>query len=61
MVVPTTAIDSSTGGVRITWTAPYDGGDTITEYKVEIFDSTSAYTVESSACLGTDPTLLSTL
>lgn len=36
MTAPTTSIDSTTGGVKISWTAPDSQGDTITAYKIEI-------------------------
>ena len=32
---PVTTIDSATGGLTISWTAPYDNADTITEYLIE--------------------------
>jgi len=36
MVTVTTAIVSSTGAVRITWTAPEENGDAITGYNILI-------------------------
>jgi hypothetical protein len=59
MVAATTAIDAATGGVTISWTAPADGGDAITEYKVEIRGGGGVFSTESTACPGTDATLLS--
>lgn len=35
-----TTIDSVTGGVKIAWTAPFNNGDSIIAYKIEIQDST---------------------
>jgi hypothetical protein len=31
-----TSIDSSTGGVKIAWSTPSNGGSVITSYKIEI-------------------------
>ncbi len=38
MSAVTTSIDSSTGGIKISWTAPLNNGNTITKYKIEISD-----------------------
>jgi hypothetical protein len=59
MVAATTAIDAATGGVTISWTAPADGSDAIVEYKVEVQSGGGAFNTEATACLGTDPAVLS--
>jgi len=35
----TTSIDDETGGVRITWAAPYSNSDTVSQYLVQIQDT----------------------
>lgn len=37
--LPVTSIDSITGGVKITWIAPYENGAVISAYQIEILDS----------------------
>jgi hypothetical protein len=39
VALPVTSIDSITGGVKITWTAPYENGAVISAYQIEITDS----------------------
>jgi hypothetical protein len=36
MNVVITSIDSSTGGVKISWSSPVSNGEAVTAYKVEI-------------------------
>jgi len=51
MTTVTTSIDSSTGGVKIVWTAPHDGSSTIDAYLIEIADSTSTtWTADTTNC-----------
>lgn len=57
-----TTIDESTGYLKISWLPPSSNGDSITGYKVEIFDVliTTAFE-ESTYCPGTSTTLLQNL
>jgi hypothetical protein len=41
MSAPTTSIDSSTGDVLISWSAPSSNGKPITAYLIQILDSLS--------------------
>jgi hypothetical protein len=59
MVAPSTAIDGATGGVTISWTAPADGSDPIVEYRVEIKSAGGTFNIESTACLGTQASVVS--
>jgi hypothetical protein len=53
MSTVTTSIDSTTGGVKISWTAPADGSSTITSYSIEIKEKgTSTYTADLTDCNG---------
>lgn len=47
MAAAVTALDSATGGVKITFTAPSDNADTITAYKIEIAHPTSQWSATS--------------
>ena len=38
MNAPTTSIDSSTGGVKIAFTTPLNNGESITGYKIEVYN-----------------------
>ncbi len=63
MSAPITSIDSATGHVKISWTAPNNNGDDITAYNVYIgnFDSTT-WTIDSTNCGSTTvPSLLTGL
>jgi len=55
MDLPTTSIDAATGGLKITWTAPYDGASAILSYLIEIKDQAGTAQVTSS-CDGSDTT-----
>jgi hypothetical protein len=57
MSAPTTSIDSSTGGVKIVWTAPSANGDAITEYKIEVQDKTSVWKEDTTNCEGAGTTI----
>ena len=53
MTAVTTSIDSSTGGVKISWTAPADGSSTITSYSIEIkVKGSSTYIASTADCNG---------
>lgn len=60
---PITSIDSSTGGVAITWTAPSARGAPITSYLIEILDVIvgSGTWHNVSSCNGSDPTIMAAL
>lgn len=65
MSAPVTSIDSATGDVVITWTAPFDGHETITSYTIMIAnklgaDTTNAadYVVNPSYCNGADSAIM---
>lgn len=60
MTAVTTSIDAATGGVTISWTAPHDGSDAIVEYKIEIKQNDGNWYHETTHCVGTSATLLST-
>eukprot|EP00347_Sterkiella_histriomuscorum_P011727 403371340 len=56
-----TSIDSSTGGVKVSWIAPESNGESIDYYTIEIAtnpDMTS-WKIDSVNCPGTDPSLTS--
>ena len=59
----TTSIDSSTGGLRIDWVAPFANGESIDSYKVEIATTAAktAWARDLVNCPGTDPTITSCL
>ena len=53
MATVTTSIDSSTGGVKISWTAPADGSSTIDAYFIEIANAASTtWTADTTHCDG---------
>lgn len=57
-----TSIDSSTGGVTISWTAPYNGGTAITSYLIEISNALSTtWNTELTYCSGSSSTVISAL
>ena len=51
----TTAIDPTTGGVKISWTEPEDNYDAITAYTVEVKDSGSVWQEDLTNCDGSQP------
>lgn len=57
--MPTTSIDAATGGVKITWTTPSDGGLTIDAYTIEIanFDD-SVWSTSTATCDGSSATII---
>jgi len=62
MAAPTTSVDSATGEVLIDWVAPFDGGDTIDYYFIEVVDSSgSTWTEDAVNCDGTDATIIANL
>lgn len=53
MSAPTTSIDSSTGGLSISWAAPSSGHETIDEYDVRIIKKSDGSLATYSNCIGT--------
>lgn len=53
-----TNVDTS---IQVEWIKPYNGGNIITSYTVEFKKSDGTYQAESTYCLGTDATILSSL
>lgn len=62
MTTVTTSIDSVTGGVRITWTAPNSNSYPVTAYLIEIADSlTATWNAETTHCDGSSSTVMSNM
>lgn len=62
MLAPTTTIDTTTGGVKITWIAPSSNGDTITAYKIKISNALNTNKYEDSVnCDGSSSTVKNNL
>lgn len=62
MAAAVTSIDSTTGGVKIEWTAPNSNSDAITAYKIEILDTTdTTWTEDTTNCDGTNTLIKSNL
>lgn len=60
MSAVTTSIDSSTGGVKIAWSAASSNSDSITAYIIEILDSTGTTWYEDTTnCLGSNSVIMS--
>jgi hypothetical protein len=60
MATVTTSIDSSTGGVTISWVAPHDGGSTIDAYRIEIANAgATSWTADTTNCDGASSTIMS--
>lgn len=56
---PTTTINGNY--VDVAWTAPYDGGSDILSYTIKLKQSDgTTFTAESTDCVGSDPTVMST-
>jgi hypothetical protein len=58
MSAPTTSIDSGTGNVVITWTAPSANGQPITSYIIKIKDSSGTPHTELTDCDGSQNAIL---
>jgi len=58
---PTTSIDSETGGIAITWTAPDERGDTITAYLIEIANKAGDSWTTHTSCDGSSPSVIEAL
>jgi len=59
MTTVTTSIDSTTGGVKISWTAPNSNSYPITSYLIEIADSlTATWTADTTNCDGSSSTVM---
>lgn len=57
-----TSYDSTTGGVKISWTSPSSNYDTITAYNIEILDkANSAWSTETANCDGSNSIILANL
>ena len=56
---PATSYDLTTGGVKISWTAPLNNGNAITGYKIEILSSSSTWNEDLSNCNGLIPSVIS--
>lgn len=62
VLTPTTAIDSTTGGIKVSWSAPSSNGDAITAYLIEISDSLSVtWVADTTDCDGSSATVMSNL
>ena len=59
MATPTTTIDSTTGGVKISWTAPANNGNTLTAYLIEILDLAETTWSTTTHCDGSTSTIFS--
>lgn len=57
MAMVTTEVDPLTGGVKITFTSPYDNAQTILAYKIEV--KYNPWQEESVSCSGADATIMS--
>lgn len=57
----TTSIDSATGGLKITWTEPYDAESDITAYLIEIKDKSGVYQTDTTNCDGSTQTVIDNL
>lgn len=62
MLTVSTSIDSATGGVKISWSAPYNNGDTINTYLIEISDAlTVSWIPQTTYCDGSITTIKSNM
>jgi hypothetical protein len=62
MASVTTSIDSTTGGLMITWTAPNSNSYPITSYLIEIADSlTATWNADTTHCDGSSSTVMSAM
>lgn len=52
MATVTTSLDSSTGGVQISWTNPSSNGAAVTSYYIEIQDNSGVWRTETTDCDG---------
>lgn len=60
MSAPTTSIDSTTGGVAISWVAPNNGQETIANYTIQIAAVNGTY-YTTTFCNGSSSTVMSAL
>lgn len=60
MSAPTTSIDSTTGGVTISWVAPNNGQETISSYTIMIAATNGTY-YSTGFCNGASTTVMSAL
>ena len=60
MVAVTTSVDATTGGIKVSWTKPYDNEQTITAYHLQFADATgSSWIDELTYCDGSKATIVS--
>jgi hypothetical protein len=60
MATVVTSIDSSTGGVKISWSAPHDGSSAIDSYLIEIANKAgTTWTANTANCDGASSTIIS--
>jgi hypothetical protein len=55
-----TSLDPATGGLLVSWTAPYDNAQTITAYKIEVQYGTD-WSEETAGCDASDATIMSNM
>ena len=61
MTAVTTSIDSATGGLKLVWTTPADGSDTIDRYAIEVKNSAGAWVGPPAGCGGTGSPTMATM
>jgi hypothetical protein len=49
---PVTSIDPMTGGILIQWTSPFSNAESISKYKIEIFNKAGVPSEETEYCNG---------
>ena len=58
---PVTSIDPITGGILIQWTPPFSNAESISQYKIEIYNKAGVAAEETEYCNGFTQTILSNL
>lgn len=58
MSAAVTSVDSTTGGVQISWVAPNNGQDTITSYTIQIANAAGTTWTASASCDGASSTVI---
>lgn len=62
VLTPTTSIDATTGGIKITWSAANSNGDAVTAYLIEISNSLSvSWIADTTHCDGSSSTVMTNL
>jgi len=49
---PVTSIDPMTGGILIQWTPPFSNAESISQYKIEIYNKAGVAAEETEYCNG---------